>query len=345
MDVNSVVLFKIDRINQKLYSKFSVLPVDFELSLNEGVTGWVARTGKSAVVNKPCEDHRYYPHFDRIHNLKTKNLLATPINDSRGKAIGVLVFANKINSGFDEEDLELAESLSAQMSVAFENAMLFENLMHTFRSLVEVLAITIDERHPGSKGHSLRVAIISEMIADEMGLDSTKIELIKLAAYLHDYGKISIPDSILKKEGYLTDEEFEIMKDHAISTYNILKRVYFSDEMSNIPKIAALHHERWDGKGYPFGMKGEEIPLGARIIAVADVFDAMTSWREYHNPYSKEIAIDEIKRGKNDKFDPKVVDAFMNLVESGKLDDIKTPEVEADIYGVDSEEKNVKSQT
>jgi HD-GYP domain-containing protein (c-di-GMP phosphodiesterase class II) len=146
---------------------------------------------------------------------------------------------------------------------------------------------------------------------------------------LHDYGKIGIPDSILKKEGKLSDEEYEIMKEHAISTYNILSRVHFSEEMTKLPLIAAMHHERWDGNGYPFSKKEKEIPLEARIIAVADVFDGMTSWREYHDPWSVQTAVDEIKEGNGTRFDPDVVSAFIRLVDAGNL-----------VSSVNSENKN-----
>ncbi len=248
--------------------------------------------------------------------------MAVPILDSGERPIGVLVFTNK-KGDFDDEDLELGISLAGQLSVAFENALLYDHLMKTFKSLVEVMAMSIDARHPISSGHSRRVALYSALIAQEMGLSPDKVELIQLAALLHDYGKISIPDSILKKEGQLSDEEFELMKEHAQSTYDILTHVNFADEMVDIPAIAAMHHERWDGKGYPFQKKGQEIPMGARIIAVADVYDAMTSWREYHNPYTNEMASHEIQMGKDTKFAPEVVDAFIKVYDRGDFDPIR----------------------
>ncbi|MFP4458013.1 MAG: HD domain-containing phosphohydrolase [Candidatus Zixiibacteriota bacterium] len=323
MDVDSLVLFKFDRKKQELYSvKYKLAGLEFRMSINEGVTGWVFRTGKPAIVNNPKDDHRYYPHFDRRFELDTRNLLAVPIKNSSNKPIGVLVFANK-KGDFDQEDLELAESLAGHMSITFENAILYEDLILTFESLVNVLAFTIDERHKISSGHSHRVAEYSEKIAQKIGLNQHETGLIWLSAMLHDYGKISIPDKVLRKEGQLDEKEMELMKKHAKSTYDMLNRVYFNEQMSKIPEIAAYHHERIDGKGYPFGLMGDQIPLGAKIIAVADVYDAMTSWREYHDPYSREIAVKELIDGKGTKFDAKVVEAFTDLLESGELDQIE----------------------
>ena len=322
MSVEHVIVFAINRSNDRIYSKFDIRGRSLELSLNEGITGWVARTGLSAIVNEPKLDHRYYPYFDRTYKFVTNNMLGVPILNANNRSIGVLTFVNKV-SDFDNEDLELATSLSSQMSVAFENAILYDDLMSTFRSLVEVMAVSIDERHPTSSGHSRRVAKYSALLAIEMDMSDEFIELVSLAALLHDYGKISIPDSILKKDGQLSDDEFEIMKGHALSTYNILKRVHFTEEMAQIPKIAAMHHEHWNGKGYPFGLKAEEIPLGARIIAVADVYDAMTTWREYHDPISEEHAHEIIINGKGSKFDPKVVEAFDNIFHKKAFSNIK----------------------
>ncbi len=322
MGVKTIILFTIDRASSRLTSRFAVNDIHFDMDINEGISGWVARTGKPAVVNKPRDDHRFYPYFDRKHEIDTKNIMAVPIMDSGDRPIGVLVFTNK-KGNFDDEDLELGISLAGQLSVAFENALLYDHLMKTFRSLVEVMAVSIDARHPISSGHSRRVALYSGLIAQEMNLSPDKVELVQLAALLHDYGKISIPDNILKKEGQLSPDEYEIMKEHALSTYEILIHVKFADEMEDIPAIAAMHHERWDGKGYPFEKKGEEIPVGARIIAVADVYDAMTSWREYHNPYTNEMASHEIQSGSGTKFAPAVVEAFMSLYNRGAFEPIR----------------------
>jgi len=319
INVDVVFLFSVDRKKNIIYNKFGTVDVDLSIDFGTGITGWVVQNGETAVVNSVKDDPRFYGKYDEIYNFQTKNLMALPIKGSSTKVIGALVLINKNDGIFTKKDRSLATSLTHQISIAFENAFLYDELMLTFQSLVEVMAVSIDQRHPVSSGHSRRVAMISAIIAEEMGFSELDVSLIRLAGFLHDYGKISIPDSILKKEERLSGEEYEIMKEHAISTYNILKRIYFSEEMSAIPEIASLHHERWDGNGYPFGKKGEEIHIGARIIAVADVFDAMTSWREYHAPYTTQKAVEEIEKGKNTMFDPKIVDVFLKLYDENRF--------------------------
>ena len=310
MGADRASLFVVDHIKEEVWTMVAQGAGAIHLSIYQGIIGWVARTGKSALINDPVNDHRFYPHIDKMLAYKTKNVVAVPLKNHRGTTIGVLEIMNKKRGNFNGNDLDFAETVGSQLAIALENAELYDSLKKTFESIVDVLALTIDERHPGSRGHSRRVAAYAEGIAREMRLSEERIEIIKLAALLHDYGKISIPDEILKKNGKLSAEEYEIMKRHALMTYEILSKVHFAPEMSDIPTIAYLHHENWDGKGYPFGKKGKEIPLGARIIAVADVFDAITTTREYHDSQSAEYAVDYIKNHSGTQFDPDVVEAF-----------------------------------
>ncbi len=175
------------------------------------------------------------------------------------------------------------------------------------RDTIELLSDTIDERDKYTASHSKRVAEYARMIAEEMSLKAREIEEIYMAGRVHDLGKISIPDSILLKSGRLTDEESAVVKAHPKTSFFLLSRIKMYEQAA---RLALHHHERLDGNGYPTGLKGESIPLGSRILAVADSYDAMTTDRPYRRALSQETAIAELERHKGTQFDPNVVDAF-----------------------------------
>jgi len=185
-----------------------------------------------------------------------------------------------------------------------------------FLSSIQMLAGSVDEKDPYTKGHSDRVTRYSLMIARQMGLTQEEVEKIRISAQLHDVGKIGIEDRILKKPGALTPEEFEIMKTHTTKGAAILRPVEKLKDM--LPGIE-LHHESLDGRGYPFGLRGDQIPLMPRIIMVADTFDAMTTNRPYQAAMDPEYVIRIINSLANTKFDPQVVAAMTKVFESGKL--------------------------
>lgn len=176
--------------------------------------------------------------------------------------------------------------------------------------LIKVVLTVLDARDPYTFSHSLRVTEIAVLIAKDMKLSEGRIRVIHEAAYLHDIGKVGIPDKVLNKAGRLTREEMRYMQAHPRIGYNVLSRIpLFKD----IADIVLCHHERWDGMGYPCGLKGEEIPLESRIIAVADAFDAITSDRPYRKGQSMEFGAREIVNHREDQFGPRVVDHFINI--------------------------------
>ncbi len=210
---------------------------------------------------------------------------------------------------FDEKDSRLLEELSKSLSVGLQNARLKSRLQKSFHETVEVLteAVTKKDRYTG--GHTKRVAYYASLIAKYMDLTPEQSEMVRCAALLHDVGKIGIEDKILKKEGPLNDAEWLVMKTHPELGHEILSRM---DGWRSAVDGAYCHHERWDGKGYPAGLKGEEIPLTARIVALADAYDAMVSNRPYRQGIAPEVAYEEIVRQKGTQFDPRVVDAFVS---------------------------------
>lgn len=187
----------------------------------------------------------------------------------------------------------------------------------SYKSTVIAMSNAVDARDPYTAGHSSRVSKISTMIAREMNLDNSFIDTLEYGTLFHDIGKIGIPDNILNKPGKLTYEEFEQIKRHPEVGYKILSNVAFLNE--SLPLITH-HHERYDGKGYPNQLIGQDIPLGSRIIAIADTFDAMTSDRPYRQALSTEIAITEIVKNSGSQFDPDIVDYFLRIVPNINLD-------------------------
>ena len=183
--------------------------------------------------------------------------------------------------------------------------------------LLMALAKSLEEKDKYTYGHGENVAKISTRIAKRLGYSGKELSLLEIAGLLHDIGKIGIPDYIISKTGKLTPEEYEIMKEHSKKGYEILKQI--TEYQNTVAKWILHHHERWDGKGYPEGLVGEEIPIESRILTISDVYDALTSDRPYRKAWSKEKALSFIKENSGIIFDPKVVKVFLELVEDGVL--------------------------
>ena len=182
--------------------------------------------------------------------------------------------------------------------------------------MMQTLSTTIEAKDEYTRGHSYRVAEYAALIAAELGWSSEEIQQLKHAAYLHDIGKIGIPDLILNKPSRLTDDEYNLIKKHTVIGAEILKDITF---VPHIVEVARNHHERYDGTGYPRGLAGEDIPYMARILTIADCFDAMTARRPYKNPLSVSYAVSELKKNSGTQFDPELVDVFIRLINEGKI--------------------------
>lgn len=182
---------------------------------------------------------------------------------------------------------------------------------------VLTIARTVDAKDVNTSQHSARVAEYSVLIAEELGYDEKSKEQLRKAALLHDIGKIGIPDRILNKPERLTDEEYAIMKSHVVKGAEILKSFTL---IEHVEEGALYHHERYDGKGYVHGLKGEEIPLNARIIGIADTFDAMTANRIYRKQLDMDYVLNELEKGRGTQFDPELVDIMLRLIADGKID-------------------------
>lgn len=271
----------------------------------KGVAGWVVNHGKPAIVNNPSEDPRFFPEVDKLTGFHTKNLMAVPLI-FRGRILGALEVINK-NEPFNEYDLEILTLLAYYAASTLYLARLFHNLQKRSRELIITLVNVLEAKDPYTKGHSVRVAKYSWAIGKHMGLNTAQLKELELAALLHDIGKVGIHESILLKPEPLSPAEKMEINRHPEIGARILSQV---EAFKHIVPAVLHHHERWDGKGYPEGKKGEEIPLLARIISVADVFDALTSCRPYRSALSPQEALIEIKKSSGTQFDPKCVEAF-----------------------------------
>jgi HD-GYP domain-containing protein (c-di-GMP phosphodiesterase class II) len=251
--------------------------------------------------------------------LGTLSFICCPIVCD-GESIGVLAVDNiKSKKILVQSDMSLLMGIASVIGISIRNAELMEARERQYRSILQVLATSIDARDPLTSGHSEKVTEYSLGICDEMGLDRDYREMIRVAALLHDYGKIGVPDAILKKPGRLTKEEYAIVKTHAQRTREILDEVNFEGILSQVPKIAGAHHEKLDGSGYPDGLIGDEIPLGAKIIAVADFFEAITAKRHYRGPMPVEQALGLLNKEAEKHFDPEIVAAFIHFFEKNYL--------------------------
>ena len=278
------------------------------VSLGDGIAGQVAIQGKPFFVRNiqetaltdTVEDARYL----------TGSLISVPLL-IRGEVFGVLHVADKASGeSFLEEDLTLLSALAKKAALAVENQALYESIYTTLTDTLLSLVSTIEARDPYTKDHSHRVTHWAVQIAQAMGSGQDDVDVIKFAGYLHDIGKIGIRDSVLMKPGSLTPEEMAVIRTHPIIGERIVK------PLGLLPmerSIIRHHHERWDGKGYPDGLQGEGIPLPARILAVADVFDAVTSNRVYRKARSPEEALRELQRSVGTQFDRQVVLAFRDV--------------------------------
>ncbi|MBW2039653.1 MAG: GAF domain-containing protein [Deltaproteobacteria bacterium] len=285
----------------------------FQLKMGEGIAGWVAMYGKPLIVPEAREDPRFFKEVDEAADFVTHNLICVPLRTKKEIA-GVIQGINKREGEFTQDDLELFQSLADQIAIALDNARLYEELDEMSLQLVKALSEAIEKRDSYTGGHTQRVLKVCMAMSEYLQLRPEGKRQLMLAAILHDIGKVGIRDQILNKDEELTAEEFDIVKEHPHLGAEILGHIR---QLRPIIPGIKYHHEYYDGSGYPEGLKGEEIPFIARIIAVADTFDAMITDRSYQKGMSKEKAGEEIKRNAGTQFDPQVVEAFVKALEKG----------------------------
>jgi HD-GYP domain-containing protein (c-di-GMP phosphodiesterase class II) len=278
------------------------------LNHQAGIAGWVAHHGKPLVINDVSKDERFNKGIDEITGFSTRAIICAPLI-VHSKIIGVIEVLNKVDgSDFSSQDLETLVSVASTAAISIENLRLNQTLLDAYKSTIKALAAAIDAKDPYTRGHSEHVTEYALLGANSISFTEEELEDLEYAGILHDVGKIGIADSILNKPGPLTAEEGDIISTHPQIGANMLKDIPFLEKAR---ELILHHHERYDGKGYPDGLKGEAIPMGARLLAVADSFDAMTSDRPYRAALSTAFAIIELKRCSGTQFCPVAVDAFI----------------------------------
>jgi len=294
---------------------------EVRFSAKEGLAGYVARTGEGVNIKDAYNDDRFNRDVDAYRPEKTKTILCIPFKNLNQQVVGVIQVVNKKNNRlFLDKDEDLLMAIGSNSGIAIENAilfanqkMMFEEQKNSFKSFVDALSKSIDARDSITAGHSGRVKDLSAAICVEMRIPEEDIEVIKYAANLHDIGKIGIRDSVLLKCGKLTDEEYKHIQEHAKITADILGKISFQEKLKDVPLIASSHHEKYDGSGYFRNLKGGDIPFGGRVLAVADVFDAITSKRHYRDKMPIQKALGILLEGKGSHFDPCIIDKFFEI--------------------------------
>ncbi|UCF87256.1 MAG: HD-GYP domain-containing protein, partial [Nitrospiraceae bacterium] len=238
----------------------------------------------------------------------------TPMYSYDGKVLAYVHSIIDVREG-KEKEKQLVQAKDAFFNMLKDLDSTYKELKDIYNNLVIAFSNVIDAKSPWTKGHSVNVTTYAVAIAESMGLSEEDIFILRTAALLHDIGKIGTYDKILDKEGKLTDEEFALIRQHPKQGVKILEPI---KGMESVLPVIRNHHERLDGRGYPDGLKGEEISLLARILCVADSYDAMLTSRPYRNSTGKDYAMDELKRCAGSQFDPQVVDVFLGILESEK---------------------------
>lgn len=316
LDADRCTVFIYDRDRNELWSRVATgldTSEEIRFPAHLGVAGYVAKTGEILNIPHAYEDPRFNMEIDKKTNYRTRNMLCMPMRNRKMEIIGVFQILNKHVESFTKLDEDLLMPIATQAGVAIENATLAKEMKVSFDSFVKTLSSTIDARDPITAGHSERVAEYAVLLGEEMELPYDEIEALRYASLLHDIGKIGIREDVLKKDGRLTDKEYRHIQKHVQYTHEILQNVHFERHLRLVPEIAASHHEKMDGTGYHRGLQGSDIHLSGRILAIADVFDAITSRRHYRNRMAFDKVLAILRRDAGTHFDPDCVDSFFSV--------------------------------
>jgi putative nucleotidyltransferase with HDIG domain len=317
--VERVSLMLVDEASGNLMIRASHgLPTDLVVQAkrrsDEGISGIVLKNRKPLIITKgKHEDADVMAALNR-DDMPLSSMSVPLIG--KDKVLGVLNISKFTDPSFTTSDLQIVSVLASQVVAAMENASLYEGLRESYFRTVQALVAAVEAKDPYTRWHSTNVANYAVAIGRELGLSPTQLEDLHIAAILHDIGKIGISERIISKPDRLSTEEFAIMKDHPAHGIRILEPIGFAQSI-----ISAIyqHHERYDGKGYPQGISGEDIPLTARILSVADTIDAMVSERPYRGTISSDAVLQELEAEAGRQFDPEIGKTARKMIEKGLL--------------------------
>jgi putative nucleotidyltransferase with HDIG domain len=314
LDASAASILLFDDNGQELYFEAASGPVGkvlrrVKVNTQYSIAGQVAHTGKPLIVNDVSSNPNFRKSIDEITGFVTKSLICVPLV-THHKTIGVLEVLNKLDgSDFNESDMHAVVSVATTAAMAIENTRLHQTILDAYKSTISTLAAAIDAKDPYTYGHSQRVMDLTLLAGSALLLPAEEMETLEYAGILHDIGKIVVDARILNKPDTLTPSEWNIIREHPAIGANLLKKIPFLEKASH---IVLYHHERYDGKGYPDGLKGEDIPLGSRLIAVADAFDTMTTDRSYRPALSIDYSLSELRGCAGTQFCPVTVEAFIS---------------------------------
>ncbi|HMV97555.1 MAG TPA: GAF domain-containing protein [Anaerolineales bacterium] len=276
------------------------------------IVGTSVSKQESIIIKDAQNDPRHARSVDERTGFVTRSLMTVPLV-LEDKSIGAIQAVNKRDGQlFTRDDLDLFRSIADSAALAVNNAQLVADLQTSYDLTLDALSAALDLRDRETEGHSRRVVEYTTCLAQQIGLDKESIKNIRRGALIHDIGKIGVPDAVLHKPGSLDETERNIINLHPLAGYNMLAGIpYLREEI----QIVICHQEKWDGTGYPHGLRGEEIPIGARLFAIADTFDALTSDRPYRLGCSYETARGIIIEESGRQFDPRAVEAFLAIPE------------------------------
>jgi len=301
----------IDEYSEELYTVVAHGIEEIRIPLGLGIVGEAVKSGKTIIIDDAQQDGRHYAESDEKSGYITKSMITVPFRNNEDKIIGAYQAINKLTplARFTSQDLEYLTLAASYAGKSLETVMLHEEIIKTQKETIAAMGVMGELRSKETGNHVKRVADYSYVLAKGMGLSEREADLLRTISPMHDIGKVAISDSILNKPDKLTEEEFEHIKSHTTIGYNLLRSS--PRELLRAAAIVAYeHHEKWDGTGYPRGLKGEDIHIFGRITAVADVFDALGAERVYKKAWSIEKILELFKQESGKHFDPKVVKVF-----------------------------------
>ncbi|WP_455756615.1 HD-GYP domain-containing protein [Sulfurimonas sp.] len=309
LEADRCSIFLADHESNELYSTIAHGEDEIRFPMDKGIAGYAVKSKEIEIVVDAYDDFRFNKKVDEETGYVTSSIVTVPLINCNDEVIGVFQALNKTDGSFTASDAQTLLLISNYAASAIENAYLYNGMKESQEKLILKISTAAEFKDNETSEHTKRVGLYAKLIAQHYGMSEEDVELTHITSPMHDAGKIGIADNILLKPGKLTDDEFETMKKHTLFGYDLLHDE--NEMLATAGIIAKQHHEKYDGSGYPEGLKADEINIFARITAVADVFDALTSERPYKKAWSFEDAMEYLKEQSAKHFDPKFIEIFV----------------------------------